>query len=134
MKKISQSFFVDFDHLYSDRVFYFEILFLNMIEDLPCSSWYNTHKLIIEYIITIHSESFSTSSLTICKYGAVVPHHNIINHLFPDKIKHFFLCRILSKHMIVCKDQVTIMTVIFFLYFDSLVIIAKHDHFIFRWV
>ena len=130
MQKITQLFFVDFNHLHSDLIFNLKILRLYVLEYLPCSSWYYTHQSLIKYILAIHSICLATSCLAIGKYSPIITFHYILYSFFANNLKHFLLACWWIKTVVECKTHVTMRTVII-INLHSLLVFCKHNSFTF---
>ena len=85
-----------------------------MIENLSSCSWNKTHFAFIKYVLSVHGECFTTSSLAISKYSAIITLHDILNHLASHYTKDFLLAYTRLEYMIKGKAQVRSLSMKFF--------------------
>lgn len=128
LKQVSEHFFIDLYHLNSNRVLNLKVLLQDVIEDLPDSPRHKAFASLAVDVVTIQGVGLATASLAVCKNGAVVALHDVLNHLLADYVEDFLLASLGTEDVIESKCWVDTVCQIFFLETNTLLIIAIEDH------
>ena len=104
-----------------------------MIKNLPSRPRDQSHLILIEDVISVHGESLPAACLTISKNSAVIPIHNVFDHLTANIFKNLRLCALRIEYVVKSESEVATLSVKFFDEANGLLIIVElHDRALLR--
>ena len=104
-----------------------------MIKNLPSCPRDQSHLILIEDVVSIHGESLPAACLAIGKNSAVIPIHDVLDHLTSNFFKNLRLGGIRIEYVVKSEGEVATLSVKFLNETNGLLIIVElHDRALLR--
>ena len=104
-----------------------------MIKNLPSRPRDQSHLILIEYVVSVHGESLPAACLAIGKNSAVIPIHDVLDHLTANLFKNLRLGGIRIEYVVKSESEVATLSVKFLYEANGLLIIVElHDRALLR--